>query len=78
MISWVNERLVVVENASAGMVWAPEAIWDPEKGERCQQRTNWTRLPSTNSRLGQYMAYWASKFVSHYTGARQWVVGSRR
>jgi len=31
MINWVNERLVVVEDSSAGMVWAPEAIWDPAK-----------------------------------------------
>jgi hypothetical protein len=31
-VNWVNERLVVVEDATAGMVWAPEAIWDPAKG----------------------------------------------
>lgn len=33
LISWVNERLVVVEDNTAGMVWAPEAIWDPAKGQ---------------------------------------------
>ena len=33
MVNWTNERLVVVEDATAGMVWAPEAIWDPEKSE---------------------------------------------
>ncbi|KAK4219878.1 glycosyl hydrolase [Rhypophila decipiens] len=33
MINWVNERLVVVEDNTAGMVWAPEAIWDPAKGQ---------------------------------------------
>ncbi|KAK4103241.1 glycoside hydrolase family 43 protein [Parathielavia hyrcaniae] len=32
LINWGNERLVVVEEATAGMVWAPEAIWDPAKG----------------------------------------------
>lgn len=32
LINWGNERLVVVEDSSAGMVWAPEAIWDPAKG----------------------------------------------
>lgn len=32
LINWGNERLVEVEDATAGMVWAPEAIWDPEKG----------------------------------------------
>jgi hypothetical protein len=32
LINWGNERLVVVEDATAGMVWAPEAIWDPAKG----------------------------------------------
>lgn len=32
LINWVNERFVVVEDATAGMVWAPEAIWDPAKG----------------------------------------------
>ncbi|KAK3292677.1 glycoside hydrolase family 43 protein [Chaetomium fimeti] len=31
LINWGNERLVVVEDATAGMVWAPEAIWDPAK-----------------------------------------------
>lgn len=32
LVNWTNERLVVVEDATAGMVWAPEAIWDPTKG----------------------------------------------
>lgn len=31
LVNWTNERLVIVEDATAGMVWAPEAIWDPEK-----------------------------------------------
>ncbi|KAJ9162385.1 Glycoside hydrolase family 43 protein [Coniochaeta hoffmannii] len=29
LVNWGNERLVSVEDATAGMVWAPEAIWDP-------------------------------------------------
>ncbi|KAK4187206.1 glycosyl hydrolase [Podospora australis] len=33
LVNWVNERLVTVEDATAGMVWAPEAIWDPAKGQ---------------------------------------------
>ncbi|GAB1315855.1 Arabinosidase [Madurella fahalii] len=33
LVNWVNERLVVVEDGTAGMVWAPEAIWDPAKGQ---------------------------------------------
>ncbi|KAK1967382.1 arabinosidase, partial [Colletotrichum sublineola] len=33
LVNWGNERFVVVEDASAGMVWAPEAIWDPTKGQ---------------------------------------------
>ncbi|KAF4807443.1 hypothetical protein CGCSCA5_v013327 [Colletotrichum siamense] len=33
LVNWSGERLVVVENSSAGMVWAPEAIWDPSKGQ---------------------------------------------
>ncbi|RDL41454.1 uncharacterized protein BP5553_01433 [Venustampulla echinocandica] len=32
MINWGAERLVKVENDNAGMVWAPDAIWDPSKG----------------------------------------------
>lgn len=32
LVTWANERLVTVEDATAGMVWAPEAIWDPTKG----------------------------------------------
>ncbi|KAK4147585.1 glycoside hydrolase [Dichotomopilus funicola] len=33
LINWEQERLVVVEDETAGMVWAPEAIWDPEQGQ---------------------------------------------
>ncbi|KAK2037938.1 arabinosidase [Colletotrichum somersetense] len=33
LVNWGNERFVVVEDASAGMVWAPDAIWDPAKGQ---------------------------------------------
>lgn len=33
LVNWVNERLVVVEDPTAGMVWAPEAIWDPAKSK---------------------------------------------
>jgi hypothetical protein len=33
LVNWFNERLVSVEDAAAGMVWAPEAIWDPAKGQ---------------------------------------------
>jgi hypothetical protein len=29
LINWTGERLVVVEETTAGMVWAPDAIWDP-------------------------------------------------
>jgi hypothetical protein len=31
LVNWGNERLVQVENANAGMVWAPDAIWDFQK-----------------------------------------------
>lgn len=60
LVNWVNERLVAVEDNTAGMVWAPEAIWDPDKGQFVLStlydvRTNWI--------LEQYLAYWASKFV---------------
>ncbi|KAI1341140.1 glycosyl hydrolase [Xylariaceae sp. FL0016] len=33
MVNWTGERLVTVEDATAGMVWAPEAIWDPSKNQ---------------------------------------------
>ncbi len=33
LINWENERLAVVEDNTAGMVWAPEAIWDAEKSQ---------------------------------------------
>lgn len=33
LLSWGGERLVQVEDATAGMVWAPDAIWDAEKGQ---------------------------------------------
>lgn len=32
LVNWGEERLVVVEDETAGMVWAPEAIWDPAEG----------------------------------------------
>lgn len=33
LLTWTNERLVTVEDSTAGMVWAPEAIWDPSKSQ---------------------------------------------
>jgi hypothetical protein len=33
LVTWNNERLISVEDATAGMVWAPSAIWDEAKGE---------------------------------------------
>ncbi|KAI1847533.1 hypothetical protein JX265_000784 [Neoarthrinium moseri] len=33
LVNWNNERLVTVEESTAGMVWAPEAIWDPSKNQ---------------------------------------------
>ncbi|ORY19127.1 arabinosidase [Clohesyomyces aquaticus] len=33
LLTWTSERLVVVEDATAGMVWAPEALWDNDKGQ---------------------------------------------
>lgn len=39
MINWGTERLVKVENDNAGMVWAPDAIWDPSKGTKTLSRS---------------------------------------
>ncbi|KAK0126791.1 hypothetical protein ONS95_008371 [Cadophora gregata] len=33
LINWGTERLVKVENNDAGMVWAPDAIWDSSRGQ---------------------------------------------
>ncbi|KAI0875756.1 glycoside hydrolase family 43 protein [Hypoxylon argillaceum] len=33
LVNFNNERLVTVEDATAGMVWAPEAIWDVSKNQ---------------------------------------------
>ncbi|KAI5859281.1 glycoside hydrolase family 43 protein [Durotheca rogersii] len=33
LINFTGERLINVEDASAGMVWAPEAIWDAAKDQ---------------------------------------------
>ncbi|KAI0544983.1 glycoside hydrolase family 43 protein [Xylaria curta] len=33
LVNFNNERLVTVEDATAGMVWAPEAIWDAAKNQ---------------------------------------------
>jgi hypothetical protein len=33
LVNWTNERLVSVEEGTAGMVWAPDAIWDAQKGQ---------------------------------------------
>ncbi|KAF2021169.1 glycoside hydrolase family 43 protein [Aaosphaeria arxii CBS 175.79] len=33
LVNWAQERLVEVEDKTAGMVWAPDAIWDAEKGQ---------------------------------------------
>lgn len=33
LINWTDERLVTMENETAGMVWAPDAIWDPSANQ---------------------------------------------
>ncbi|OJJ96587.1 hypothetical protein ASPACDRAFT_54462 [Aspergillus aculeatus ATCC 16872] len=33
LVTWGNERLVTVEDDTAGMAWAPDAVWDEEKGQ---------------------------------------------
>ncbi|EKG10174.1 hypothetical protein MPH_12774 [Macrophomina phaseolina MS6] len=33
LINWTDERLITVEDETAGMVWAPDAIWDPSEGK---------------------------------------------
>lgn len=33
LINWTGERLIEVENESAGMVWAPDAFWDESQGQ---------------------------------------------
>ncbi|KAJ4316253.1 hypothetical protein N0V94_005532 [Neodidymelliopsis sp. IMI 364377] len=33
LTTWTAERLIEIENADAGMVWAPSAIWDDAKGQ---------------------------------------------
>lgn len=33
LLTWTSERLVTVEDPTAGMVWAPSAIFDPQKGQ---------------------------------------------
>ncbi|KAK6212599.1 hypothetical protein LQW54_005185 [Pestalotiopsis sp. IQ-011] len=33
LVDWTSERILMVEEATAGMVWAPEAIWDASKSK---------------------------------------------
>ena len=60
----------MVEDATAGMVWAPEAIWDPAKGSCLEAPEMPTKL---TTRIGQYLVHWASKFYpasdSRHTGS---------
>ncbi|KAI0310966.1 arabinosidase [Amylostereum chailletii] len=46
LVNWGSERLVTVANSSAGMVWAPEAIWDSNKG---QYLVHWSSRYYANS-----------------------------
>lgn len=32
LVNWTDERLVSVEDDAAGMVWAPDAVWDASQG----------------------------------------------
>ncbi|KAK3333764.1 glycosyl hydrolase [Cercophora scortea] len=52
LVNWVNERLVTVEDSTAGMVWAPEAIWDPAKGIKGQYLVYWASkfYPTSDSK----------------------------
>ncbi|KAL2826434.1 hypothetical protein BDW59DRAFT_171827 [Aspergillus cavernicola] len=38
LINWTDERLVTVEDETAGMAWAPDAVWDPAQ---CQYFVHW-------------------------------------
>jgi hypothetical protein len=31
LVTWSSERLVTMENETAGMVYAPDAVWDGDK-----------------------------------------------
>ncbi|KAL0570714.1 hypothetical protein V5O48_011248 [Marasmius crinis-equi] len=33
LVTWSNERLITVEDETAGMAWAPDAIWDAAAGQ---------------------------------------------
>ena len=33
LVTWTGEKLVIVEGDTAGMVWAPEALWDADEGK---------------------------------------------
>ncbi|KAK8069985.1 glycoside hydrolase family 43 protein [Apiospora phragmitis] len=41
LVNWSNERLVVVEDSTAGMVWAPEALWDASQVLSVRHQTHW-------------------------------------
>lgn len=40
LVNWTDERLVTVEDETAGMVWAPDAVWDASQGmsATCESR----------------------------------------
>ena len=63
LINWGSERLIKVEDDEAGMVWAPDAIWDASKGENSNPSFS-KGADALTALVGQYLVHWASKFVS--------------
>ena len=64
LINWKNERVVKVEDNVAGMVWAPEAIWDEDKGRpKALSVVEYSLSGDLTRTPGQYLVYWASRFV---------------
>ncbi|KAJ6032924.1 uncharacterized protein N7446_008783 [Penicillium canescens] len=60
LVTWTNERLVTVEDKTAGMAWAPDAFWDASKGQYfvhwaaqlyAEDDTGHTGAPSLNTSM---------------------------
>jgi len=46
------------------MVWAPEAIWDEDKGRpKTHSVVEYSLSGDLTRASGQYLVYWASRFV---------------
>jgi hypothetical protein len=61
LVNWTDERLVTADGATAGCVWAPDAVWMPEYSTaKYEDQTLYTVHLVLIKSADQFFVHWAS------------------